>query len=149
MEETDNAIVEQEDGKRKAGRPVGSYKVKTKDNGSFLRQGKHELDNIIKKSAKEIEKMIDVLAEIATNATNDVKERRAAAKDVLDFHVKSVEQRNKDEITRKIAEVRVRGVHGSGSTEDDDDTPDVNFGDILPEFRGNDVSDVDVNEDNS
>lgn len=145
---TDNVpvqIVEEEEGKRKAGRPVGSYKVKTKDNGSFLRSGKHELDDAIKKSSKELAKMIDVLVEIATNDKNDVKERRAAAKDVLDFNVKSVEQRNKDEITRKIAEVRVRGINGGGSTEDEEEMAALDFDTIPVEFRNSSG----VDEDNS
>lgn len=133
---SDGVIVEQVEEKRKGGRPVGSFKVKTTDNGSFLRSGGHELDKAIKKSAKCVEEMLDVLADVATNKNNDPKERRAAAKDYLDFHAKIIEQRNKDEITRKIAEVRVRGVLGGGST-DDDDTPQLDFENIHPDFRDN------------
>lgn len=135
------AIVEEDDGKRKAGRPVGSFKVKTKDNGSFLRSGKHELDDIIKKTGKELTKMIDVLVGIAEDKTADTKERRSAAEAVVGYHSKAVEQRNKDEITRKIAEVRVRGISGGGSTEEDDDTPVLDFDNIAEEFRDNSEQD--------
>jgi predicted ArsR family transcriptional regulator len=112
-------IVEQDsvEDKRGRGRPVGTFKVK--DKSSFLKVGGHELDKAIKQAGKATEEMIAVLMELALNKDVEPKERRMAAQGLLDMHVKMVDIRSKDEITRKIAEVKVRGVSNGGETDED------------------------------
>lgn len=128
-------LVEQDDAgaKRGRGRPVGTVKV-ARDKSSFLKVGGHELDKAIKQAGKAVEEMVSVLVEIATNTEVDPKERRMAAQNLLDVHVRMIDIRSKDEITRKIAEVKIRGVNGGGDA-DDDDTPTLDFDNISEEFR--------------
>lgn len=134
--------------KNKGGRPFGTVKVK--DRSSFLKQGKHELDDSIRKLKREAEEAVQILMGIAKDKTADVKERRQAASSVLDHLNKMVDQRNKDELTRKIAEYRIRGASGNFSAvpaeaEDEDDTPILEFDKIPKEFEDVDLSIVENN----
>jgi hypothetical protein len=135
MDDTNSVVVVEEE-RKGPGRPKGSVKVR--DTGSFLRQGKHEFDDIIKKTKKEVEDVMSRLADIvqSENATNS--EKIKAGDIYLANYTKMVEQRNKDEITRRIAEIRVNNGAGSGSTaddEEDDNSPLLEFDDIPAEFQ--------------
>lgn len=139
MEEQTNsnvAVVDEQEGKGKAGRPFGSFKKAT-DKSSFLKPSGHEFDKVIKKSAKHIEDVMEALANIATSKDATNNERTAAAKEFMTNMNRMVEQRNKDDIQRKIAEIRVRGSVGGGSTADDeeDDMAVIDFDTIPDEFK--------------
>jgi hypothetical protein len=146
MEEQTNSsvtIVEGDEEKRKAGRPVGTYK-KPVDRGSFLKQNGHEFDKVIKKSAKHIEDVMEALAKIATDENASNSERTNAGKIFMENMSRMVEQRNKDDVTRKIAEIRVRGNIGAGSTAEEDDSEGaiIDFDTINPEFANNEQQEI-------
>lgn len=113
---TEVEVIESDEDKRGPGRPKGSVKVV--DNASFLRSG-HEFDSIIKKGKNDMVAIMAKLAEIVESEKSTNSERIKAADIYTSTYNSMVAQRNKDEITRKIAEVRVRNVTGGGTTEDD------------------------------
>ncbi len=138
MEQENTQIIEVVEEKRGPGRPKGSYK-KVVDRSSFLRAGGHEFDKIIKKTERDIADVMNTLAEIVQHKDSTNSEKIKAGEILLNNYTKMVEQRNKDEITRKIAEIRVNNGAGSGSTEDDeeadDDTPLIDFNNVAAEFK--------------
>lgn len=145
---TDVTVVEEREIVRR-----GPYK-KTKKKTTFLKPKGHDLDKAIKQSGRYLATALETLVFVATDKQVDPKERRQAAESILKLHKDMVGQRDKDEIERLTKEVEVLKLVGQGTTdheeEEDDDTPQLDFDNIHPDFAEdeNNVQDVEFEEKN-
>lgn len=122
--------LEPDEGQRAVGRP----KKKTRDKMSFVKDA-HPLDKPIKQSNKKIEDVMEALANLALDAKVEPSVRAKAGADYVKAHISMVESRAKQQMAELIAEYRIAGRSGTFVAEEDD-TPELSFGEIAEEFRG-------------
>lgn len=93
----------------------------------FLKRQNHELSKPIRLIAKELEDIINRLLKLTES--QDEKVAQKACESLLDYYAKMVEQKDRDEIQRRLAHIR----YGGGktlTTEEEDDTPAIDFDNI-------------------
>lgn len=94
----------------------------------FLKRQNHELNKPIRLIAKELEDIISRLLKLTQS--EDEKIAQKACESLLDHYAKMVEQKDRDEIQRRLAHIR----YGDGSKtltmEDDDSAPAIDFDNI-------------------
>lgn len=108
---------------------MANIKVRTKEAEptTFLKK-KHELDRVIKGLESGAEDAVKLLVDIVKDETLDVKFRATYAEKLLTHLASMVDQKNKDQINRMIAEIKVKP---GGATkqleldEEDDNSPPI------------------------
>lgn len=92
----------------------------------FLRKQTHDLNKPIRLIAKELESIIEKLVQLTES--KDEKISKGACESLLDYMCKMTEQRDRDEIQRRLAHIKYGG--GARTLETEDDTPLIDFGNI-------------------
>lgn len=96
----------------------------------FHRRQNHPLKKLLASLTKESEDAIEVILKIMNDKEVDDKTRLAAASKLLDLQRQVAQDINQDELQRLIANVKFGGP--KQLEVDDDDTPDVDFTQVLP-----------------
>lgn len=105
-------------------KPVAAVEV------GFMRRTHFEMNKPMKRIAAELDGIIDKLL-VLCNST-DSKIALGAAKTLLDYYADAVEMKNKDEITRLLAQSRVATFMPlGGSTVEEKNIPRVDFTTIM------------------
>lgn len=99
--------------------------VKVVRETSFIRRNNHELEKIIKSLTKESQRAIDRLSDLCDDP--DPKIAVKAIEILLNTLQSMTDQKNKDSITRLIAQFKLGGAR---PLEADDDTPLIRFDEI-------------------
>ena len=73
-----------------------------------------------------------MLVTLMTAEDSDDKTKLAAASKLLEFQRQAAQDINQDELQRLIANIKFGGPKSLGYDPDDDDTPDVDFTQVLP-----------------
>lgn len=93
----------------------------------------HELAKLVRDLKKISKKAVDVLE--AGLTSQDERVRMMAAEKLLKFYSDSAKEVSEDELKRLLLDVKLGGMIGKGSAADDeDDTPQLDFENINPEF---------------
>lgn len=95
----------------------------------FHRKQSHPLKDVLKKLNKESEGAVEMIVAVMNSAEADDKTKLAAASKLLDLQRQVAQDINQDELQRLIANVKFGGPR---QLEMDDDTPDVDFTQVLP-----------------
>jgi len=91
----------------------------------FIRTNKHDIAPVIKKISKETDIIVDKLMKLVES--EDPKVSHDACKTLLDYLERFTKLKDLDELQRLIANVKF----GGPSQLEQDDTPEINFSNII------------------
>jgi hypothetical protein len=95
----------------------------------FARKSKHELADLLKKLNKESEGAVEMIVAIMTKKDQDERLVLQAASKLLDLQRQVAQDINNDKMQRLIANVKYGGP--KQLTVEEDETPSINFTDIV------------------
>lgn len=90
----------------------------------------HELASLLKKIKQGSAKAVDMLIETMEDEEVETKVRVACAQSLIEYEVKITDQINKDQLTRQVAEIKVKGLVTPLGAGDKPLPPVVNFSQI-------------------
>jgi len=96
--------------------------------------------------SSQFDQIVDTLVKVMEDKNADPKTKESAASNVLRHLSTMAEQKNKDEIARKVAEIRIRGSKGMGTTVDEDTGPLLDFDNIDERFANQEPLEVEYTE---
>jgi hypothetical protein len=101
----------------------------------------HELTDLLKKLKKLSKKTIEVLEQGLESKDERIKQQ--AANKIMDYLISMSKEVNQDQLARLVLEVKTSGLIGAGSTAtQDDNTPELNFDEIHPDFADAEIVDM-------